>query len=92
MVMAEKYSCLCCGYKTFIEKPEGNYDICEVCFWENDPIQLDNPNYKGGANKVSLKEGQKNFLKFGACEKEMIKNVRITNPDEERDKNWKPYE
>jgi hypothetical protein len=91
MIMAEKHACRCCGYKTFIDKPEGNYEICEVCFWENDPIQLDNPNYENGANKVSLKVGQKNFLKFGAIEKEMIKNVRIPNPDEEKDKNWKPY-
>ncbi|MGH2665941.1 MAG: CPCC family cysteine-rich protein [Flavobacterium sp.] len=91
-MMAEKYAYLCCGYKSFTDKPEENYDICEVCFLENAPIQLDNPNYEDGANKVSLKEGQKYFLKFGACEKEMVKNVRIPNPDEERDKNWKPYE
>jgi hypothetical protein len=90
--MAEKFACPCCGYKTFIDKPEGNYDICEVCFWEDDPIQFANPNYRNGANEVSLKEGQKNFLKFGACEKEMITNVRTPNSDEKRDKNWKAYE
>lgn len=36
-----KHKCPCCGYYTFDEKPSGTYDICEVCFWEDDPIQLD---------------------------------------------------
>src|SRR5579885_3179586 len=29
-----KYSCPCCGYKTLDER--GGYDICPVCFWEDD--------------------------------------------------------
>lgn len=91
-MVTEKFACPCCGYKTFRENPNGSYDICEVCFWEDDPIQLDNPEYEGGANRVSLKQGQKNFMEFGACEREMIKNVRQPNRDEQRDENWKPLE
>lgn len=87
-----KFACPCCGYKTFRENPNGSYDICEVCFWEDDPIQLDDPEYEGGANRVSLKQGQKNYMEFGACEREMIKNVRQPNRDEQRDENWKPLE
>lgn len=84
-MVTEKFACPCCGYKTFKEQPHGSYDICPVCFWEDDP------NYKGGANRVSLKQGQKNFIEFGACEREMIKNVRKQTKDEQRDENWKPY-
>jgi hypothetical protein len=87
-----KYACPCCGYKTFSEQPNGTYDICIVCFWEDDPIQLEGPNYEGGANRVSLKQGQRNFMEFGACEKEMIKNVREPNGDEQRDEIWNPLE
>ncbi|MGE6221329.1 CPCC family cysteine-rich protein [Nubsella zeaxanthinifaciens] len=87
-----KYACPCCGYKTFRAKPNGTYGICQVCFWEDDPIQLYDPNYDGGANRVSLKQGQRNFMEFGACEKEMIKNVRQPNKDEQRDENWKSLE
>lgn len=86
------FACPCCGYKTFREKPNGTYDICEVCYWEDDPIQLNDPNYEGGANRVSLKQGQKNFIEFGACEREMIKNVRQSTIFEQRDENWKPLE
>jgi hypothetical protein len=86
------YTCPCCGYKTFDEEPNGHYDICPVCFWEDDPIQKDDPTYEGGANRVSLKQGQQNFIKFGACEEEMIHNTRRPNSDEPKDENWLPFE
>lgn len=28
------HTCLCCGYKTL--ESRGEYDICPVCFWEDD--------------------------------------------------------
>lgn len=87
--MDDKFACPCCGYRTLREKPGGTYNICEVCFWEDDPIQLDDPDYEGGANRVSLKQGQRNFQEFGACERDMVKNVRRPNSDEGRDDNWK---
>lgn len=31
--------CLSCGYKTLDEEPPGTYDICEICFWEDDGYQ-----------------------------------------------------
>jgi hypothetical protein len=31
--------CLSCGYKTLDEEPSGTYDICEICFWEDDGYQ-----------------------------------------------------
>ena len=87
-----KFPCPCCGHKTFKEKPNGTYDICPVCFWEDDPIQLDDPDYEGGANPTSLRQAQKNFLKFGACDEEMKRNVRQAAVDEPKDKSWRPYE
>jgi hypothetical protein len=88
----EKYPCPCCGYQTFDYKPDGSYIICPVCFWEDDPIQLEDPDYAGGANRISLKQAQKNFIEFGAMEQDMIKNVRPPLPDEARDELWKPFE
>ena len=77
-----KYKCPCCGFYTFDEKPNGSYDICPVCFWEDDPIQLDDSAYVGGANHVSLSQARNNFLKFGACESAMIPHTRKPNEDE----------
>lgn len=77
-----KYKCPCCSFYTFYDKPNGNYDICPVCFWEDDPIQLVDETYKGGANRVSLLQARKNFKEFGACEEEMKENVRPPYEDE----------
>jgi hypothetical protein len=90
--MVETFPCPCCGYKTFSHKPNGSYDICEVCFYEDNPNQLEEPDYKGGANPMSLRQAQQNFLKFGACDREMLRNVRPPAKDEQRDENWKPLD
>lgn len=70
------------------EKP-GTLEVCKVCFWEDDPFQLDDPDSEGWANGVSLRQGQRNFQKFGACTKDMIKNVRRPNIEEARNDDWK---
>jgi Cysteine-rich CPCC len=87
-----KYACPCCGHKTFSQPPNGTYDLCEVCFWEDDGIQFEDPNYEGGANRVSLRQAQKNYLKFGACEEEAIPSVRPATNDEPMDEIWKPLD
>jgi hypothetical protein len=86
-----KYPCPCCGYKTFDEPPDNHFEICPVCFWEDDGIQLADPDYEGGANKVSLRQAQQNFMAFGACRGEMLSHVR-PGTAEEKDENWKPLE
>ncbi|RRB09386.1 CPCC family cysteine-rich protein [Larkinella rosea] len=83
-----KYTCPCCGYRTMDLGP-GHYEICPVCFWEDDPIQKQNPNYDGGANKVSLRAGQQNFINFGACEEDMRVYTRPPNNEELRDVDWR---
>lgn len=75
-----KYFCRCCGYNTLSEFPNGTYEICEICYWEDDYYQTENPMEEGGPNAVSLIQAKENFEKFGACEYDMIKNVR--NPTE----------
>jgi len=62
---SKMYTCPCCGYKTLEEEPPGTFDICPVCFWEDDESQFNNPDIRGGANAESLREAQRNFLKTG---------------------------
>jgi len=66
----------------------GDYDICPICFWEDDPFQKDNE-YDLGANQVPLIEAQKNYIRYGACEKRFVKNVRKSNERDKRNPNWK---
>jgi hypothetical protein len=83
-----KYTCPCCGYKTLDEEPPGTYDICPICFWEDDNVQFDDPDFSGGANRVSLREAQENFREFGAVEKRLLRYVRRPNKGDEKDTNW----
>ena len=85
-----KYTCPCCGYKTLDEEPPGTYEICAICYWEDDPVQFEDPDYEGGANRISLKTAQKNVQVFGACEKRILEHVRKPNANDEKDLNWKP--
>ena len=35
----EKLPCPCCGYLVF-DEPVGSFDICPICDWEDDDVQL----------------------------------------------------
>jgi hypothetical protein len=54
--------CPVCGFIVF-SGPPGSYDICPVCGWEDDPVQLVHPLLQGGANRKSLAESQIAILK-----------------------------
>lgn len=56
MAEERKIECPVCGKKTLDE--ERNYDVCDNCWWEDDPLQFKEPDYKGGANKMSLNEAK----------------------------------
>lgn len=47
-----KAQCPCCDYWTLLEPSA--YEICDVCGWEDDFVQKENPNFDGGANDLSL--------------------------------------
>ena len=80
--MNNKYPCLCCGYLTKDEPPNGSYDICPVCFWEDDPVQSEDHEFSGGANVPSLNESRKNFKEYGAIEERFIRYVRLPYENE----------
>lgn len=52
--------CPCCGIGLVSEGHE--FDICEVCGWEDDPVQFEDPDYSGGANRISLNEARQIYL------------------------------
>lgn len=80
--MTAHYPCPCCGFLTLDQKPPGSFAICPVCWWEDDEVQARDPNYAGGANKVSLRQAQENFRRFGASEADFTSNVRRPRAEE----------
>ena len=48
------HACPCCGDKNLPDK--GEFDICNLCKWEDDPLQRDDPDDDLGANTQSLNQ------------------------------------
>jgi hypothetical protein len=54
--------CPSCGFLVFATGSYGSYEMCPVCDWEDDGVQLANPASCGGANQESLAEAQDGVL------------------------------
>ena len=54
--------CPACGFYTIGEPTFGSYNICQICGWEDDPVQMTNPASGGGANKEPLIDCQERVL------------------------------
>jgi hypothetical protein len=78
----KSYRCPCCRYKTLYER--AGYEICKVCFWEDDgQDDHDADDVRGGPNGVlSLERARINFQTLGACDGKFVSNVRHPLPDE----------
>jgi len=73
---SRKYACPCCGYFTLSDEADNTFQLCPVCYWEDDGVQLKDPMYEDGANRVSLVQAKENFKSFGAIEERFKKYVR----------------
>jgi hypothetical protein len=70
------YRCPCCRYRTLHER--GGYEICPVCFWEDDgQDDHDVDEVRGGPNsKLSLSQARLNFTECGASDPGRRQDVR----------------
>lgn len=57
--MSVENICPCCERHHF--ENIDFFEVCPVCLWLDDGVQRDNPNYSGGANKLSLNEFRKRW-------------------------------
>ena len=76
------YRCPCCGYMT--PSGRGGYEICPVCFWEDDgQDDHDADRARGGPNRdLSLTQARRNFERMGASDERRMKLVRDPTPEE----------
>ncbi|WP_142215115.1 CPCC family cysteine-rich protein [Streptomyces sp. SLBN-118] len=79
------YRCPCCGYITLAER--GAFEICEVCYWEDDgQDEHDADEVRGGPNHdLSLRQARQNFEAIGACNEYCCPFVRVPLPAEHPD-------
>ncbi|KAB8196239.1 hypothetical protein FH608_005540 [Nonomuraea phyllanthi] len=78
----EPHPCPCCGFLTLATR--GGYEICPVCFWEDDgQDDHDADDVRGGPNyELSLTQGRRNFAEFGASSRRVLPHVRLPRSDE----------
>ncbi|WP_422754974.1 CPCC family cysteine-rich protein [Micromonospora sp. WMMD708] len=76
------YPCPCCGFLTLGER--GGYEICDVCFWEDDgQDEHDAGRVRGGPNRgLSLLDARRNFAAHGAADPKDLRHVRPPRPEE----------
>ena|SRR5579883_27559 len=66
--------CQCCGLLTL--PSFSSYDVCPVCFWQDDPVQNDDCSYGGGTNGISLHQARQNWVDIGAAQRQYLDSVR----------------
>jgi hypothetical protein len=76
------YPCPSCGFLVFT-RPPGSYDVCRLCNWEDDAVQLSHPALGGGANVESLVESQRRASSHLRSDVQILKGIR-------RDSRWRP--
>ncbi|MEU0955590.1 CPCC family cysteine-rich protein [Streptomyces niveus] len=76
------HPCPCCGFLTLGER--SSFEICPVCFWEDDgQDDHDADRVRGGPNgRLSLAEARRNFHAMGACDERCTQFVRAPLPNE----------
>jgi len=78
----QRHACPCCLFITLGER--GRFEICEVCFWEDDgQDERDADVVRSGPNGgLSLTKARANFVAFGAWEERARDKVRSPRPEE----------
>ncbi|MBX7194805.1 MAG: hypothetical protein K1X94_22310 [Sandaracinaceae bacterium] len=80
---AGRWTCVCCGCFTLEEEPPGSFQICPVCWWEDDPTQYADPDLPDHANQPSLMHARRLYLESGVSDLAHQARVRAPRPDEE---------
>ncbi|WP_345529466.1 CPCC family cysteine-rich protein [Nocardioides endophyticus] len=89
--MTSRWPCPCCGHLTLPDGP-GAYELCPVCFWEDDGTQLRWPMSPDGANGISLVEAQQRYRRTGAMDGGFRRKVRRPLAGELLDPGWRPFD
>jgi len=79
----KSYRCPCCGFLTLFGR--GGFEICQVCYWEDDgQDDHDAEVVRGGPNgDLSLAVARENFKIHGASDAKYVSSVRPPADDEQ---------
>ncbi|WP_142533941.1 CPCC family cysteine-rich protein [Saccharicrinis carchari] len=80
--------CPCCGYNSFDPKKRLELEICPICFWEDDPLQFNDPHLEFSGNLVSLSQAQQNYTHSGASHEDMKRYCQKPGENAKRNPEW----
>jgi len=66
MIHQGPLQCPCCDF--FSLEKRASYDICPVCYWEDDGQDLDALDVVSGPNHITLRAGRESFSRCGASD------------------------
>ncbi|MCB9898394.1 MAG: hypothetical protein H6825_10355 [Planctomycetes bacterium] len=73
MLREGRCQCPCCDY--YALDARGRHDVCPVCFWEDDGVDLGDLDEVSSANHISLRRARANFERFGAADQAALSLV-----------------
>ena len=76
-VLEGSHQCPCCDYYTLNERR--SYEICAICYWEDDGQDLDALDVVSGPNHITLRQARHNFEKVGASDQAAVGLVIATS-------------
>ena len=77
---AKRDPCPCCGFLTLFGR--GNWIICPVCWWADEPRLGDDSDRHSALNGLSLGAARANYAEFGAATEKDRERVRPPLADE----------
>jgi hypothetical protein len=80
--MEKRYACPVCSFYTLYRKAGRIHEVCPVCFWEDDPLHLSDPDYRQSCNELSLTEARENYRLCGADRPADLPYIRPPFPQE----------
>jgi hypothetical protein len=84
----KRYPCMCCGFLTLPEPSPGSFEICHVCYWQDDKVGFLDAGSAHGPNAVSLTEARRNFRSLRASEPRFVDKVRPPLSEEMPPEAW----
>ncbi|MEZ6004896.1 MAG: CPCC family cysteine-rich protein [Planctomycetota bacterium] len=80
MLTDRPHQCPCCDF--FSLAARFSYEICPVCYWEDDGQDLDRAHEVSGPNHITLAQARRNFENMGASDPSAVRLV--VAPEERR--------
>lgn len=73
MLREARFQCPCCDY--YVLDARGRHQVCPVCYWEDDGVDLDELDAVSSANHISLRRARSNFARMGAADEAAVSLV-----------------